>query len=534
MSSFRDRAVKYDINRRNRRGATTSQFGKVGRNIDAESEKPKLVQERFVERAKVEQDEQPSTSKSVREEMDTLEEDKEKEVDSKEFEKREAPPTVRKAPAVTNDELVTRHQAGGAFIKAWTIVDHVVIPPVIQPRKSSFIPNFIAANVIIQAMEVCLDGNEELKWISPNFFFLPVRLYYSVMFYIQILKAKEAAGKLGKTESTWFRAFKRNFPLESLPVVGPLIPYFSNVVAVKPNDDKYDFIYPDYDTRGGLSVTKGVPAVDTPFFLQPNVLFLAELLRQFCTLRLADLLGTLEDGSYRYFNDNMSLIPHRLGHQFRFAGIEYGAQPTVATASTLSNPALDGDLPETKDRSIEIHPYWRRSKCIDIPAADTTTSYSTIGEAMRMTEDFEWFEECIHMATIECKFFSDSTNMSQIPSTGGSEALVSAHITGADENYRAPNDWYPRHWRRLKSTFQTTRADTGPDQFLNAGYALSTGTISWTANGHPIGGRQVGHRVGPYWNNREFEYRLETPVEVARRVATMVRSQFYDSRGEAS
>lgn len=516
-----------------RKGATNSQFEKVGRNIDAESEKPKLAKEQFVDRPKVEQNEQPSTSKEIRDEMDKLENDEEKEADKQNFRNEKAPPTVRKAPVVTNDELITKHQAGGAFIKAWTIADHIVIPPVLQPRKSSFIPNFLSANIILQAIEICLDGNEELKWISPNFFFLPVRLYYSILFYIQILKAKEAAGKLGKSESTWFRAFKRNFPLESLPVVGPLIPYFTNIVSVKPNDDKYDFVYPDFNTNGGLSVTKGRVDIQPSFYLQPNVLMLAEFLRQFCSLRLTDLTSVIGD-EFRYFDDNESLIPHRIGYDFRFAGIDYGAQLTVGASGSLSNPALDNALPETKLRCMDIHPYWKKSKCIDIPPASPDCDYSNIGEAMRMVEDFEWFEECIHMATIQCKFFSDSVNMSQIPSTGGSEVLVSAHITGKYENYKAAESWYPRNWRELKATFQTTRADTTPDQFLNSEYALSTGSISWTTNNHPIGGRQSGFRLGPYWNNREFEFQLETPAPVARRVATMIRSQFYDSRGNAS
>lgn len=321
MSSKFEKMKNYDTGRRGRLGFTNSQFGKVGRNIDKESEKPKLSQESFVTRPKVEQSEQPNTSKKLRDEMDKIEEDEEKDVDRDDFQKSDAPPTVRKAPAKTEDELITKHKAGGAFIKAWTVVDHIVVPPTIEPKKSTYLPNFISASKILRGMEMCLDGNEEMKWICPNFFFLPIRLYYSVIYYIQILKAKEAANKLGKSEGTWFRNFKRNYPLESLPVVGPMVPYFANIVSVKPNDDKYDFIYPTFKTNAGLSVARGVPFISTEYYLQPNVLIQAEFLRQFCTISSADLTGKINN-EYRYFDDSNTLIPHRIGAAFRFAGID--------------------------------------------------------------------------------------------------------------------------------------------------------------------------------------------------------------------
>jgi hypothetical protein len=492
-----------------------------------------LATEKFVDRPKAGQDEQPSTSEEVRDDMKKVENKQETETDKSDFTSRPNPPTVRKAPVATSDDLVSKYEPGGAFLKMWTTVDHISIPPVIKPKKSSYIPNFIMGSIIIRSLEDCLDGNEEMKWICPFYFSLPVRLYYSVVYYLQILKAKESAGKLTAPESTWFRAFKRTFPLETLPVVGPMVPYLSNIVSVLPNDDKYDYIYPTFEINGGLSVEKGVPITHNSFLIQPNVLIEADFLRQFCNLTRAQLTSRTGNND-DYFSDNLSLVPHRIGTDFNFAGINFPAQLTVATSFAMSNVAMDSQLPEVKSRCIEIHPYWQRSKAVDIPTAQTTNSYEKIGEAMRMVDDFEWFESCVYMATIQCKFFSHSTNMSQIPSTGGSEVLVSAHITGIHPEYEAAENWYPRHWRSLKATFQTTRADTGPDQFLNAELALSTGTISWTVNGHPIGGRQIGHRTGPYWENREFEYQLETPAEVGRRVTTSIQSQFYDREGKAS
>jgi hypothetical protein len=357
------------------------------------------------------------------------------------------------------------------------------------------------------------------------------------MFYIQILKAKEAAGKLERSEGTWYRSFKRVFPLESLPIAGPMVPYFSNIVAVKPNDDKYDFIYPDYKVNQGLKVTKAVPAITSEYFIQPNTTMLAEHLAEFATLT-SNQLQSRTTGQNNYFDDTGAFVPHRTGVDFNFAGIEYHAQLSAQMAASLTNIAMDRAPPETKVKCTEIHQYWRRSKMIGMQRVGNTYDHQTIGEALRMSEDLEWFEECVYMATIQCKFMNESTNMSQIPSTGGSEVLVSAEMTASHMNKDGHNDppttWYPEYWRNVKAKFTTTRADTTPDQFANAAYALSTGTIHLDTGIDPVGGRQAGHRNGPYWTNKQFEYQSDFEIEVARRIQTMITSLFYDARGDAS
>jgi hypothetical protein len=524
----------YDEVRRARFGSTKSQFGKVGRNVDFESDKPRLAQESFVQRPKAKQNEIDSTDSNLRNEISRIKDEADKsEIDTKDFAKVEGPATVKDAPRQTSNEILAKRSAGGAFLKAWTTVDHVVVSPVIQPKKSWFYPNYIVGNIIVDAMDRCIDGNQELTWMCPNYFSLAVRLYYAVMFYVQILKAKEAAGKLSKSESTWFRSFKRIYPLESLPIAGPMVPYYSNIVSVKPNDDKYDFIYPDYRVNQGLTVEKGSPKVDPIFMIQPNVTILAEFLAMYAGLTTTQLRDVGTNAS-QYFDVTGSFVPHTIGSDFSFAGINFQAQLTAFMSASLANVAMDNALAESKNRCNEIHHYWKRSRIPSLPRVGDTYDHSTIGQALRMEEDFEWFEDCIHMATVQCKFMSDSTNMSQIPATGGSEVLISAEISQPNEKFAGASTWYPGIWHNLKAKFYTTRADTEPDQFANAEFAMTTGTVNIRTNQQPIGGRQAGHRDGPYWLNREFEYKSDFGVEVARRTQTMILSLFYDSKGEAS
>lgn len=533
----RTRARKYDDAlkaRQTKSGKTKTRFGDVGRNIDAESEKPRLREHSFVREPKTVEEQRNLESVKVREDLSKIEEDEEKETDVKDFVKKESKPIVRPAPAETIGEQVEKYTSGGAFIKAWTISDHVTVPEVIEPKRSSFFPNFISATIIIQAIEHCLSGVDELKWISPNYFSLPARIYWCVLFYIQIMKAKETAKKLSKAESTWFRAFRRIYPLESLPVAGPLVPFYANITAVKPNDDMYDFIYPDYPINQGLEVEKGAPKINDVFYLLPNIMLLCEFMKLFTTLTIARLDENVNGAGARFFDDLGNFIPNRTGVDFTFAGITFPATLTPAASSILATLGLDKPLPESKDRLKEILGYWKRSKAADIPGTGVTEDFSNIGTSMRMIDDFEWFEDCVEMATTQCKFFRNSINMSQIPSTGGSEVLICAHITGKHPTYRASPTWFPRNWRNLKSQFRTTRADTTYEQIFNAAYALTTATISWTGNNHPVGGRQLEHRKGPYWKNKEFQFAQPNDIEVQRRTLTMIRSLFFVAHGDAT
>jgi hypothetical protein len=526
-----DRALKA---RQARRGETKTRFGDVGRNIDAESEKPRLREQKFSTAPKTVEEQRAEESVGVRDDLDKIEKDEEKELDVQDFTKGEAKPPVRPAAAKTMAKQVDEYEAAGAFAKAWTISDHVTVPEVIEPKRSHHLPNFIAGTIIVEAIEHCLDGVEELKWISPHYFSLPARIYWCVLFYIQILKAKDAAKKLPKSESTWFRAFKRAFPLESLPVAGPLVPFYTSIAAVTPNDDMYDFIYPTFQVALGLHVIKGEPTVDDAFFLQPNILLMVELLKMFTTMTPTRLQEAWATGEPRFFDDKGNFIPNRIGEKFTFSGINFSETLTARESMVLSSLGLDKPLPETKERLLAILPYWKRAKASDAPATGPDAILANIGDALRMSDDFEWFEDCIEMATTQCKFFSDSINMSQIPSTGGSEILIGAHITGAHLDYEAAVAWFPKNWIHLKSQFRTTRADTTYEHIFNAAYALTTATISWKANGHPIGGRQTGHRVGPYWSNRHFQFAQTADIEVQRRVLTMIRSLFFHSHGDAS
>jgi hypothetical protein len=148
-------------------------------------------------------------------------------VDRKDF--APAPPSG-KAPVANKSTVAPAAPANelkSAFAKCWTIVDTIDIPALQHDRKSTFLPTCVSLFEVLSNMEEILSGNEELRWVSPNYFSLPVRVYYAVIFYVQVLRAKEQSGLLTKSEGSWLRAFFRRYKDTMCPIAGPIVPILS-------------------------------------------------------------------------------------------------------------------------------------------------------------------------------------------------------------------------------------------------------------------------------------------------------------------
>jgi len=449
--------------------------------------------------------------------------------------------TTGKTPAPTK---TTTHsgpaisELKGAFAKCWTTVDDRDIPAVSYTDKSGYIPNCIALFQVLFSMELTLNRNEELRWISPYYFSLPVRIYYAIIFYIQTLRAREQSGTITKPESSFLRAFSRRYKDTSCPIAGPLVPILTNIVSVLPDDDQYDYVYPFNPKKGTYNTTvdqtskKQTIAVDILHHLLPSLPMLGSFMKIFCTKE-----GTAD----KYFNDMGEYIPVPKEGGI-FAGIEFPTQPnegyTGAFAQFLYNPAMMMAPPETKSRLREIQSAWRRSSLRHFPDIDRNLDFSQSGpqDLTMLKDEFDWFEPCIDMASVQVKFFSDSTNLSNIPAVGGRSSLVIADLAiktpkGVMDRPTDKSDWYPNVNESIVSTFKATTAELELDDKYNAMYSLTNATFSWKDSaGHKAGSKEAQHRVGPYWDNEKVTYELEHPIKVMTGLNTMIQTQFYESK----
>jgi len=477
-------------------------------------------------------------TRPLRDEEKRIEEDAEKDiVDKKSF--NPGPESGKNpTPLKTTRQPAAQSELKSAFSKCWTIVDTINIPAVIHDEKSWYIPSGITIFETLFQMEDLLIGNEELRWISPHYFSLPVRVYYAVIYYVQCLRAKEQSGLITKPEGSWLRAFFRRYKDVACPIAGPLVPIFSNIVSNLPDDNQFDFVTPTIPENGTHRVeqTTDTPPIRTlgvrdVHHLVPSVPMIASILRAFCHLA-AITNNEMQDGSF---------VPFLLSAGGNIAGVTIPAQAPGANdaqiSKLLANPTIARPPPEGKERLKEIHPYWRRSRVRRIPEIPHNAAYDPRGphDLTLLGEDFDWFQPCVDMANIQTKFFSDSTNLSSIPTVGGMSSTVICHLSFRNDD--VPDDstmWYPDQYDGSKATFTATSSSLELDSQYEAAYALTNVELQWQDNNHhPIGGNHAPYRNGPYWNNNKKTYELEHAVPVMTGIYTMIQTQFYDAHGHA-
>nr|QHD64805.1 coat protein [Plasmopara viticola lesion associated Partitivirus 9] len=531
--------------------ARAMDYAKTTRNVKVDSRKrampdnfgkPTDPSSAHVSSELMSRDDKADETRSLRNEEKELRNDAEKDViDTKNFKVSDNNGQAPAPTRTTTNEPAAAPELKSAFSKCWTTVDENIIPSITHFDKSSYVPLGLNLFQILFAMEDMLNGNEELRWINPMYFSLPVRVYYAVIFFVQTLRAKDASGTLSKSDSSFLRAFLRRFKDTACPIAGPLVPYFTNITSCLPDDKQFDYVSPSLPKRGTYSVTRigeGAQAtvqltVDPLHHVIPSVPLIGSLLKLFCTTN--DLR--------QYFSPSGEFVPvPTTGGQF--AGIDFppqtGNQWTNSFAQVLNNPAMMRPLPESDFKLLEIHAQWRRSGVRHFPDIPTNTSFDPQDPSghTQLLDNFDWFETCINMAATQVRFFSDSTNLSQIPVLGGRSTLIVSHITvvnPSDNNDlprpTAASNWYPDTFSSLKACFDAFTPKLEQPDMYNAIYSLTNGTLNWvTPGGSPIGSKDAVHRSGPYWDNQKKTFELASPTKVSAGLYNMVQTHFYNAR----
>jgi len=492
------------------------------------------------------QDDESSKTAGLRKEEEQLQEEgKEGDADKKDF-KDGKPPKIGPVAPKTTADVPTPPTLKSAFAKCWTIVDELNMPLYKEPTKSSYLPNSIAIFEILHHMEVILNDNEELKWKCPFYFSLPVRIYYAVMFYVQILRAKQESGKLTTSEGSWLRAFFRRYKETSLPIAGPLVPPYSNIVSCLPDNAQYNYVYPNITSEAGYYTsntdTINTIHVNSSHALIPSVQLLMCLFDKF-------KLATHATNATQ--TDAKEFVPFKVSAGGEIAAcvfpIHVADAPNVSTASLLNNPAVMHSLPESQPQLKALKPYWLRSQLKEAvlptrtmaagpaPVPPVVQHFTGIQGLTMMDTDFDWFEPCIEMASIQAKFFTDSTNFSNIPTIGGMSSLIIADlkVLGTPALPTVVNEWYPETYNKVTATFTSHANDIELESVFQAGYCLTNATLEWVeAAGHKIGSHASGSRTGPYDDGtQKVTYKNESETRVMTGIHSMLQTQFYDCTG---
>jgi len=273
---------------------------------------------------------------------------------------------------------------------------------------SQFIPSFWNFFYVLDNMQNMIYDNKYLLRTCPYYMSYFTTIYYGILLGVHVLRARSFAGAASSTESKFLRSFEKLFPLETLPVASPLAGFFEVLGALKPADDRYNWIVPSMPCNADGTHAYGT-VVNTPQ-TRGSARFPA-LPHLFTLLRFFENWVNLD------INDPAD---------------EYFLLPADGTTNTEKRKYIDGFViqnratvnflnktPGFQEPLFAQDKYSRIKKFIkgmDLPTPVYNKTYNTTEDYLLMNREWNptWFTELIKIASVEASFFDGSTNLSKI------------------------------------------------------------------------------------------------------------------------
>jgi hypothetical protein len=431
------------------------------------------------------------------------------------------------------------------YDRYWKHEDDYDLEEVVYSDTSYWTPNAIGMFAILSSSYKFARDNRFMIKHHPEYLDYAVACYYSILFYIQILRAQEAAGKLRGPEVSFMNRFRKRFKLEELPVSSILEPYFATIVATLIPDSQYGWIVPRVaeEIFQATIATAFVPK-EGSYLMQPMVPFMLGFLR--LAISTNNIVDAHQDD---YFDEEDNYIPIPINNAAATPiygndiQVDHGhARNTILSGCGVRYPFYTGSA-----ALALAAPKWRRTSFRDFPysarvpqGAELARNRTSKGQnitnghakainaldaflCMEKTADVDWFEELINQAALHARFFKGVTNLSKIPTTSGFEPTITARMydvinnaaaadrdstLGLDQDATADEDhlrWYPNIFRDFRAGFATSRAGVSKEEVMQAFSFATNAEFSIVTNNHRLGGNSDNFRTGEFWANQVWK-----------------------------
>jgi len=309
---------------------------------------------------------------------------------------------------------------------------------------STFTPSCWSMYSVLDAMHDLVGDNTSLRRFCPYYHVALSNIYYGIIWIIQILRANQVASNLSQADFQFLRFFESNFALEELPVAGPLVLFFQNLAAHKPDGNRFNWTVP-YISHYGPNNGAASPNAHATSKSLPQIPQMISLLQLFGASNAALLTAMDAAGQWE---------PFTFAAGGTIAGFAYGANMATdagATNTTLGAPGIN--LPWQHDVSVlrKIVQVIRRMNLPTmVGAKDTPRQFCGLDAS------FHWFHKAIGAASQEAKYFAGSTSLANINPSTGPSAVVVTHIAAPAANVPARAAWYEGYPFNLNYTVTTS------------------------------------------------------------------------------
>lgn len=385
--------------------------------------------------------------------------------------------------------------SGALFMMA--LARHIKPVPRLFQTQNTYIPDAGNMFIVVHQMTKLLTDNVALYERIPDYTSIALNLYYSHVYFYQILRARDAIGTLTRFERRSLRIYESIGKPEAWPIAIPMTGFIQALGACELDDKMYSFVSPAFPTWNftkdkaltGLSNAPGIGRT-------PIVPAYQEFLR---------LFGKKTDGAY-YDEDTQTYHPTTtpLSATNKFVGLE-ASLATSNDFQTLAFSSAWNDATETEEPvgSMSRGGVMTRVLRWHIPTIAETKDFTSGMENYLFTdlEDIQWMSNLLRISAGVNLFFPGSTNLGAIPPVTVRENFVQVQYKKPTARVTEVNRWYqPRKAWKLNMQSDTYGDSVNP--LIQMGVASSTNaTFEATIIPAGISTAFSPDRKGPFFVN---------------------------------
>jgi hypothetical protein len=394
---------------------------------------------------------------------------------------------------------------------------------VFQPGTSTFIPSSNVLFYMIYIMDPVMAQTH--RWTQSAVSWHPVisRIYFTVLFYVQILRCMEAADVLHRNGIAFLHGFMDAYPLHTLAIPGPLVPIFEALSASIPSPNFFGTVTPiipdapTEDQAHSYVMSENVRNIlpDLPHLIEQANLLIGNTTYQFRrtlggqTLRTTAAEGNAPADSIRTWNA-IAINP----------ALRY---PAMTTATTRNNFAENGPflrLPRSPPIGTETTPLdWYQFLFFDADA------------------DVKWFGRIAGLMGNYCRFFTQARSLNDCSPTARPTSQIrsymslpvpraTATVTGHYPNAADIDALIPAFPFSVRNTHANLSITTTDEQIaLLAQLNLVDGSEP------SLFGRVTTTLTGPFWTVAP-EMRTSPTVDPTPSIENIVPSRMHNSAAE--
>nr|WUR08103.1 RNA-dependent RNA polymerase [Coprinus comatus partitivirus 1] len=402
---------------------------------------------------------------------------------------------------------------------------------------SGYIPNSQVLFLIINYMDTLMASTK--RWTDNCMGWAPPisQMYFAMVFYLQILRASDAAGTLSPTTGlrTVLDHFCEIYPLSQIMIPGPLVAAFKSISAFWPSaSDRFGNVTPAIPARPGWSAARrGTLAVPSSVNL-PNISLYITRLRNVCNTAIQATTET----EFLVHPDGPAKVSTYFGNTMDDQNIEQWL-----FSGPGANLAYPGNLRLWQNAATGLN-------LLSIPADLTPTSaYADHWSAAFRLDNQEhlWFGPVTAVMAKYSQFFKGSVPLSECSPTGSAAGAVKlttnatnghnsaetptfvAAVAADAANHIAAVAAHRVLFARRRAVFDASVAiEDIPDANI---FSALTFAMNWS---YDDAAHIAAQRNGPFWNVTPDTHSRRVIETLPGILSTVMREYHSDSRIDAS